>query len=101
MVKNAEAANATLLSNFPSLNAVEGAVIDDCKQHADKSLPIDDYCRCGVAITMALWRTGVDPHLFSLLKSYVADPTSMAPGEFVKYQGPELYGPACKLALGH
>ncbi|MBV9996105.1 MAG: hypothetical protein JO127_12925 [Caulobacteraceae bacterium] len=92
--------NSQLLKDEPSLMAVEAAVTGDCREKAPHSVNSVDYCSCARAVVMKLWMSGVDPAMVRRLKDYAANPASMAPSEFLRYQGPELYQPFCESAVG-
>lgn len=92
--------NAQLLEAKPVLANVEAALTDDCREKLSADADFVSYCSCARAVVMYLWlRTGSE-QMETLVQSYVADPSSMTPADFLKYQGPELYKPFCDIALG-
>jgi hypothetical protein len=87
--------HATLLAKVPGLLPIDAVVRDDCAAQNEGKLATDDYCSCAAAITMGLWRSGMDPNMAARLKAYLNNPTDGGAKEFLKYQGPELYRPLC------
>ena len=98
MVTSAEHHNAALLTRYPSLQAVEDVVKADCAARVSGETISSAFCECAAAVTMQLWRSGADPNMIKLLRDYVAKPDPTNATGFVKYEGPELYLPLCKLA---
>jgi hypothetical protein len=108
-MSNAEAArmlteirvwNAQLLEAKPALMDVEAAVLGDCRDKLPADADFVSYCSCARAVVMHLWLNTGSEQMETLIDSYVADPSSMTPADFLQYQGPELYKPFCDLALG-
>jgi hypothetical protein len=86
-----------LIVKLPSLADIKRVVADDCKAKTNRP-DADAFCACGAAITISLWRA--DDTMRGRLTTYIANPSPTSASEFVKYEGPELYGPACAEALG-
>jgi hypothetical protein len=98
MVESSMKEQAALLARYPALTQIDGAVRADCAAKNSGKLPTSDFCGCASAVTMQLWRSGMDPKMMPRLQSYLKNPTEPAAAEFVQYQGPELYGPVCKVS---
>ena len=92
--------NAQLLEAKPALMDVEAAVNGDCRSKLPAEADFVSYCSCARAVVMYLWMNSGSEQMTALVESYVADPSSMMPADFLKYQGPELYKSFCDLALG-
>ena len=92
---------AALLAKFPALSQVDTAVRDDCAAQNKGKLATGDFCSCAAAVTMGLWRSGVDPNMGPRLAAFLNNPTADGAEEFRKYQGPELYRPLCNEAIKH
>ncbi len=92
--------NAQLLEAKPALMDVETAVFGDCREKLSENANFVSYCSCARAVVMYLWLNTGSEQMEAVIDSYVADPSSMAPADFLQYQGPELYKPFCDLALG-
>jgi hypothetical protein len=92
--------NAQLLEAKPALADVETALTGDCREKLPADADFVSYCSCARAVVMYLWLRTDSEQMETLVESYVADPSSMTPADFLKYQGPELYKPFCDLALG-
>jgi hypothetical protein len=98
MVRQAQAQQEQLLARAPRLGEIDAAIRDDC---AAKNLPVTRdsfYCRCAAAVTMKLWRSGVDPQMLPRLLDFANSRGDATAQSFVAYQGPELYRPLCSLA---
>jgi hypothetical protein len=92
--------NAQLLEAKPALTEVESVVTGDCRDKLPTDAEFVSYCSCARAVVMYLWLRTDSEQMETLVESYVADPSSMTPADFLQYQGPELYKPFCDLALG-
>ena len=90
--------HAALLAKLPGLSPIDAVVRDDCAAQNKGKLATDDFCGCAAAVTMGLWRSGMDPNMVPRLTAYLNNPTEGGAKEFLKYQGPELYRPLCALA---
>jgi hypothetical protein len=86
---------AALLAKFAALSQIDVAVRDDCAAHNKGKLATGEYCGCAAAVTMGLWRSGIDPNMMPRLTAYLNKPTESGAKEFLRYQGPELYRPLC------
>ncbi|MDZ4371173.1 MAG: hypothetical protein U1C74_07105 [Phenylobacterium sp.] len=87
--------HVTLLAKFPALAKVDGVVRSECAAKNEGKLASSEFCGCASAVTMGLWRSGIDPNMVPRLTAYLKVPTDEGANEFVRYQGPELYGPLC------
>jgi hypothetical protein len=92
--------NSEQLKQSPALMDLEVAVSGDCRSKAPASVNVVDYCSCARALVMRMWLSGVDPAMVKRVNDYAADPKSADASSFVRFQGPELYEPFCKLAIG-
>jgi hypothetical protein len=88
----------TLLAKFPALVRVDDAIRSDCAAKNQGQLATDEFCGCASAVTMGLWRSGLDPNMMPRLNDYLRNPTEAGAAAFLRYQGPELYGPLCREA---
>lgn len=95
MVGNAVSEQIDLLARFPALTQIDGVIRSDCAANNNGKDAKGEFCGCAAAITMGLWRTGVDPKMVPRLQTYLEKPTEDGAAEFLKYQGPELYVPIC------
>ena len=84
-----------LMALHPALVQVDFAIRRDCASKASGRLAESSYCRCAAAVTMQLWRSGMDPNMLPRLSDYLRDPTEAAAEDLLRYQGPELYRPSC------
>jgi hypothetical protein len=100
-VASAERDNVALIAHYPALQAVENVVKDDCAAKSTGEASSGGFCECAAAVTMELWRSGIDPKMLTRLTNYVKNPDESAATDFLKYQGPELYRPLCEQASGH
>ena len=98
MVDASIADQAAILTKFPALSLIDSAVRADCAAKNSGKLATSDFCRCASAITMQLWRSGIDPKMKPRLQTYLKSPSEPAAAEFAQYQGPELYRPVCRAA---
>ena len=89
---------AALLAKIPGLSPIDSVVRQDCAAQNKGKLATDDFCGCAAAVTMGLWRSGMDPNMVPRLTAYLNNPTESGARDFLKYQGPELYRPLCGLA---
>ncbi len=87
-----------LMVKIPALSDIKRVVVNDCKAKTSRT-DADAFCTCGAAITISSWRA--DDAMRERLTSYIASPSPTSASEFVKYEGPELYGPVCTEALGN
>ena len=88
----------TLLAKIPALGQIDQVVRDDCAAKVPGHTGNDSFCTCGAAVTMSMWRSGVDPKMLDRLKDFVNGTGTLKSTDFVKYEGPELYRPLCQLA---
>ncbi len=91
MVKDQSA----LIVRFPALAQIDGVIRSDCAVKNDGNLSTGDFCGCASAVTVGLWRSGVDPKMMPRLNDYLKNPTEAGAKAFLQYQGPELYRPIC------
>ena len=98
MVAGFQKDQAALLAKFPALAKVDEAIRADCAAQNEGKLLSGDFCGCASAVTMSLWRSGMDPKMLTRLTDYINNPTDEGANEFVQYQGPELYRPLCAKA---
>lgn len=96
-VASAERAAEAIYQQFPRLREIDEAVRQDCAEKNAGKAADSAFCRCGSAVTMGLWRSGVDPQMVPRLQSFLSNPEAVA-SDFIRYQGPELYAPMCRLA---
>ncbi len=86
---------AALLGKFPALTRIDGVIRADCAAQNKGKLATDDFCGCASAVTVSLWRSGMDPKMMPRLNDYLKNPTEAGANAFLQYQGPELYRPVC------
>ncbi|MDP2213550.1 hypothetical protein [Phenylobacterium sp.] len=98
-VDNAREGAETLYQSFPRLREIDSVIRQDCAEKNDGKLANSEFCHCASAITMSLWRSGMDPQMVPRLQTFLNTPDAPA-DPFVAYQGPELYGPICFRATG-
>jgi hypothetical protein len=67
----------------------------DCAAKNEGTVATGEFCGCASAVTMSLWRSGVDPNMMPRLNDYLRNPTEAAAAAFLQYQGRELYKPIC------
>lgn len=91
--------NAQLLEAKPALMDVEAAISGDCREKLPAEADFVSYCSCARAVVMHLWMNSGSEPMQARVETYAANPSSMTPMDFLKYQGPELYKPFCDLAL--
>jgi len=92
-----EKSHAELLAKLPSLVRIDQVVRDDCAAKVTGHTSSDGFCECASAVTMSLWRTGVDPKMIGRLKDFLNGTGDLQAPAFVKFEGPELYRPLCEL----
>jgi hypothetical protein len=95
MVAGTEREQAALLAKFPALVQIDNVIRADCASKNEGKLATDAFCGCASAITMGLWRSGLDPKMMPRLNDYLQNPTEAGAAAFLQYQGPELYRPIC------
>jgi hypothetical protein len=95
MVASMAKEQATLLAKFPALSQVDNIIRSDCAAKSKGKLATGDFCGCASAVTMSLWRSGMDPKMMPRLNEYLRDPTTSRAAAFLQYQGPELYRGIC------
>lgn len=86
-----------LYEHVPRLRQVGDVVRKDCGAKNGGKTADSWFCSCAAAVTMRLWRSGVDPNMIPRLQSFATDPAAL-PDKFTAFEGPELYGPLCHLA---
>ncbi|HWD67053.1 MAG TPA: hypothetical protein VG227_03740 [Caulobacteraceae bacterium] len=99
-VADAERENTKFMAKFPALQPVENAVKDDCAAKAAGQTSSGAFCECAAAVTMELWRSGIDAKMLQRLTDYINSSGASAASDFTTYQGPELYAPLCLRAGG-
>ena len=87
-----------IIQKFPRLGDVDSAIRSDCEAKNEGRGADSDFCRCASAVTISLWRSGIDPQMVPRLTAYLNSPAASA-GSLLIYQGPELYRPMCTLAV--
>ncbi len=92
-----EKEQADLLAKLPGLLPVDQAVREDCAAKVSGHASTDKFCTCGSAVTMSLWRSGIDPRMLGRLKDYLNGSGDLKAPDFVQFEGPELYRPLCEL----
>ena len=97
-VEEVERYHRAALAKFPAFAELDQVIRDDCALKVSGHTNSDKFCECVSALTMQLWLTGADPNLFKLLEGYLNGTGSLKPGDFVRYEGPELYKPLCEHA---
>ena len=90
--------HAAFLERYPAASPIDAAVRENCAAQNKGKLATDDFCGCAAAVTIGLWRSGVDPNMVPRLTAYLSNPTEDGAKEFLKFQGPELYRRLCSLA---
>ena len=98
MVAEMAAQRGALLTKHPDLSLIDAKVRKDCSARETEEA-MGEYCNCASAVTFSLWMSGMDPKMIDRLNEYLEEPNEKKATEFVKYQGPEMYGPLCKEAL--
>ena len=86
-----------LLARLPGLRPIDQVVRDDCAAKVPGHTNTDKFCTCGSALTMSLWRSGIDPKMIDRLKAFLNGTGALEASDFVKFEGPELYRPLCEL----
>lgn len=86
-----------LYEHVPRLRQIGDVVRKDCGAKNGGRTAGSWFCSCAAAVTMRLWRSGVDPSMILRLRSFVSDPAA-SPDKFTAFEGPELYGQLCHLA---
>ena len=87
-----------LLAKYPALLPIDGVIRSDCAAKNKGRVATDAFCGCAAALTMSLWRSGVDPNMMPRLIEYLGKPTDAGAATFLRYQGSELYRPLCTAA---
>jgi hypothetical protein len=98
MVRDAEAQQAQLLARVPRLAEIDAAIRDDCAAKNPRFTRDSSFCGCAAAITMRLWRSGIDPQMMPRLLDFANGRGDATAQSFLTYQGPELYRPICSRA---
>jgi hypothetical protein len=96
MVAAAQTDYDALLKKFPALEPIDQVLRDDCASKVPGHKSSDGFCKCGAAVTMALWRTGADPKMVGRLTDFLNGKGELTAEDFVKFEGPELYKPVCE-----
>jgi hypothetical protein len=86
-----------LLAKLPGLRPIDQVVRNDCAAKVPGHTDTDKFCTCASAITMSLWRSGIDPKMIDRLKNFLNGAGALQAPDFVKFEGPELYRPLCEL----
>lgn len=87
-----------LYEHVPQLRKIGNVVREDCRARTNGHGSSARFCSCAVAVTMRLWRSGIDPNMLRRLQDFIDDPAA-SPHTFTAYEGPELYAPLCHLAV--
>jgi hypothetical protein len=98
MVRDAEAQQAQLLARVPRLAEIDAAIRDDCAVKNPRFPRESAFCACAAAITMRVWRSGIDPQMLPRLLDFANGRGEATAQSFLAYQGPELYRPVCSRA---
>lgn len=85
-----------LLAKLPGLRQIDQVIRDDCAAKVPGHDSADSFCTCGAAVTMSLWRSGIDPNMIGRLKDFLNGSGTIQASDFVKFEGPELYRPLCE-----
>lgn len=96
-VFEAQQSAEALYQAFPRLREVDAVVRRDCAEKNRGNEAGGAFCSCASAVTMSLWRSGIDPQMVPRLQTFLNTPDASAES-FAAYQGPELYGPLCRIA---
>ena len=99
-VSQMETDEGALIGKLPALAQIDQVVRDDCAQKVPGHASSDSFCTCGAAVTISLWRSGVDPKMIDRLRDFLNGAGTLKAADFVKFEGPELYRPLCALATG-
>ena len=86
-----------LYNKLPRLREIDLVVRQDCAAKNGGQTVDSSFCRCASAVTMGMWRGGIDPSMVPRLEVFLSDPNASA-NAFTAYEGPELYGPLCEIA---
>ena len=96
-VASAIESSDALYQSFPKLLEIDSVVRADCAANNEGQATDSEFCTCASAVTMSLWRSGIDPQMVPRLQTFLNTPEASAE-TFVTYQGPELYTPLCQRA---
>jgi len=99
-VSQMEADEGALVAKLPAIAQIDQVVRDDCAQKVSGHTSSDSFCTCGAAVTISLWRSGVDPKMIDRLRDFLNGTGTLKAADFVQFEGPELYRPLCALATG-
>lgn len=89
-----------VLAEHPPLRLIDKAVRNDCSAKRNGEASDGAYCSCATAVTFSLWVSGMDPKMVGWIDKFLREPSEQAAAKFsASYQGPELYGPLCKIAI--
>jgi hypothetical protein len=96
-IASAETAEDGFLASLPALRPVDQVVRNDCAAKVTGHTATDSFCICAAAVTVSLWRSGIDPRMVDRLSAFVNGSGALTASDFVKFEGPELYRPLCEL----
>ncbi len=96
MVAGAEKNEGLLLGLYPVLQSLDKAIRADCVAKVAGASSESDFCQCGAAMTIELWRA--DDTMRKRLTDFIKAGDASRARDLLKYQGPELYKPICILA---
>jgi hypothetical protein len=92
-----EKEHANLLQQLPPLHEVDLVIRSDCAAKVSGHSASDGFCTCAAAVTIQVWRTGVDPKVLAHLSDFIRGTGTLKASDFTQYEGPELYRPLCEL----
>ncbi len=73
-VLHIERDNSAFLVKVPSLRIVDETLRAECAAKAPGKSATGGYCTCATAVTMGLWRSGVDPKMLDRLSAFANAP---------------------------
>jgi hypothetical protein len=101
MVADIMEQQVALLAKLPALGMIDNALRSECAAKNQGRIATDAFCGCASAITISLWRSGVDPNMIPRINDFLRAPTEADAATFLRFQGPELYRPICTKAEKH
>jgi hypothetical protein len=101
MVADTMEQQVALLAKFPALGLIDNALRSECAAQNQGRIATGAFCGCASAITVSLWRSGVDPNMIPRINDFLRAPTEAGAATFLRFQGPELYRPICTEAEKH
>ena len=95
-----EQENTQFLARYPKMRDVSAVLRGRCASEPSSVGMSQAYCSCGAAVTMSVWRSGVDSKMLERIKDFINGAGILNSESFLQFQGPELYGPLCSSAEG-